>query len=103
MALFDKIRQLNGTHTPTAPANTNRVRPADYITDYFDYIRLHFCREESHKIFGSITGETLFNEFMKYNDNDVCAAFVFWHCLLTEAEQDIIVEYAHQYRENFLK
>ena len=79
------------------------VNPADYIEAYFDYIRLNFCFDECIKVFGDITGATLWQEYEKYCDNTASAPFVFWHCLLTEDERRKIAEYAYNYRKDFLK
>lgn len=77
--------------------------PADYIEAYFDYIRLHFSFEESIKIFGTVTGVTLWREFEKYSNDSVTVPFVFWQCILTDDEKHKIAEYAYNYRTNFLK
>lgn len=77
--------------------------PADYIEAYFDYIRLHFSEAESVKIFGEVTGLTLWKEYEKYCNDNVTAPFVIWQCILTEDEKRKIAEYAYNYRTNFLK
>lgn len=78
----------------------NQPKPADYINSYFEYFRQYFSREESVKIFGEVSGNNLYDELLKYDGKVIYAAYVLWHCLLTESEQNQIAEYAYNYLKN---
>jgi hypothetical protein len=78
----------------------NHPTPADYIDSYFVYMRQHFSREESIKIFGQVTGNNLYDELLKFNGQVICESYLFWHCFLTESEQNQIAEYAYNYLKN---